>query len=520
MEKTQAEQLRLAAVNRLGLLDTPSEECFDRITRIAKRYYRVPIALFTLIDKDRQWFKSNQGLAARETPRDVAFCSHTIEQNSVFVVEDASSHPDFRDNPLVTGEPHIRFYAGIPIRDPGGYNIGSLCIIDQIPHSVPEFELDILRSLATLIEEEVERAFLREHDQQYVSVSRLTRAIHRAQNTFLSHHDESAAFDMMLEDFLALTDSQFGLIGEVQYEPDETPYLKVDAITNIAWNAETEGLYQEVKRRGMLFKNLENLLGAALVSGERVISNDYNKDVRRGGLPEGHPDITAYMGIPIHSQGKIIGLVGLANRLGGYSIQLADELEPLLQTVAQLIDRKNFYKEKTEYKKTVEWAAHHDALTGLPNRWKLTKFLEEELLAVNRSERQLSVCFLDLDGFKEINDNHGHSIGDSVLKIVAERLKNSIREFDMIARLGGDEFVAVLTCAEDQSVYQRILNAVRQPIAYQNHSLTLSASMGITVYPDDKSEPEVLIRHADRAMYAAKNAGKNQFQVFNAGVHG
>lgn len=520
MEKSITEQRRLSAVTRLGLLDTPPEECFDRITRIAKRFYGVPIALFTLIDENRQWFKSKQGLAISETPRDLAFCSHTIEHESVFVIEDASTHPDFADNPLVTGEPYIRFYAGIPIRDPGGFNIGSLCIIDQVPQSVPEFELDILRSLATIIEEEVERALLRVHDQEYVSISRLTRAIHRAQNTFLSHHDETAAFDMMLEDYLALTDSQFGLIGEVQYAADETPYLKVNAITNIAWNSETAGLYQEVNRRGMLFKNLNNLLGTALVSGERIISNEYATDQRRGGLPDGHPSITTYMGIPVYSQEKLIGLVGLANRLGGYSEKLADELEPLQQTVAQLIERKKFYKEKTEYKKAVEWAAHHDELTGLPNRLKLTGFLESQIREVGNHLEAVSVCFLDLDGFKEINDSLGHSVGDSVLKIVAERLRNSIREFDMIGRLGGDEFVAVLMGMVDHSVYQRMLDAVCQPVVYQNSSLSLSVSIGVTVYPSDRAEPEVLIRHADRAMYAAKNAGKNQFHIFNPDVHG
>jgi len=516
---SRAEKRRLAAVRRLDLLDTPPEETFDRLTRLAKRFYRVPIALFTLIDENRQWFKSNQGLDFNETPRSMAFCGHTVNQESIFIVEDASLDTRFRDNPLVTGEPHIRFYAGVPVRDASGFKVGTLCIIDYVPHKVSELDLDVLRSLASLIEDEVERAFLNSHEQEYVSASQLTRAIHRAQNTFLTYDDESAAFELMLNDLLTLTDSQFGFVGEVLHYPDDRPYLKIAAITNIAWSPETEGLYQQVQRRGMIFDNLDNLIGSSLVSEDLVTANDFDTDPRRGGLPEGHPSISTYQGIPIYSRDRLIGLVGLANRIGGYCQELADELRPLLQTVGQLIERKRLYREKLDYKKSLEWAANYDALTRLPNRRRLTAFLEEELVEADKRGGRLSVCFVDLDGFKDINDEHGHAVGDTILKVVAERLKECVREYDMVARLGGDEFVAVLREAEDHSVYQRILDAVRLPVAYLHHELQVSGSMGVTLYPSDNSDPDLLLRHADQAMYAAKESGKNQYRVYDIETH-
>lgn len=519
MKLSRTEQRRLEAIRRLGILDTPPEERFERLTRIAQRFYRVPTALFTVVDEERQWFKSRQGLEADETPRSIAFCDHAIKRDTVFIVEDATKDPRFRHNPLVTGEDHIRFYAGMPVREPSGYKIGTLCIIDTEPRKVPEFELDVLRSLASLIEDEIERAYLSVHREEYVSLSQLTRAIHRAQNIFLTHDDETAAFELMLSDLLALTGSQFGFIGEVLQRDNGHRFLKVGAITNIAWSAETEALYQEVKRRGMVFDNPHNLIGASLESEQMVLSNDFTSDPRRGGLPEGHPQITTYLGIPIFAGHSLIGLVGLANRAGGYSEALADELDPLLQTVGQLIERKQLYREKLEHKQSLERAANYDALTGLPNRRRLTEIFEEELVEADRRNGLVSVCFIDLDGFKEINDEFGHAVGDMVLRVVAERLQESVREHDIIARLGGDEFVAILRDVNEDKVYQRILESVRQPVSHRQHNLQLSCSMGVTVYPEDNADPDLLLRHADQAMYAAKESGKNQYHRFDLNNH-
>jgi diguanylate cyclase (GGDEF)-like protein len=149
------EEARLKALFSLDILDTDAEERFDRLTRLAKRMFNVPIALVCLVDRHRQWFKSCDGLNVRETPRDISFCGHAIFHDQLFVIEDASQDERFVDNPLVLGYPHIRFYAGRPLRFIDGSNLGTLCIIDTQPRAMDKEDLEALEDLAELAEREL-----------------------------------------------------------------------------------------------------------------------------------------------------------------------------------------------------------------------------------------------------------------------------------------------------------------------------------------------------------------------------
>lgn len=149
------ETARLAALHELRILDTPAEERFDRITRIARDLFGTPITLVSLVDADRQWFKSRVGLDASATPRTVSFCGHAILSDRVFVVEDAAADPRFADNPLVTGPPHIRFYAGAPLRSTLGHRLGTLCLIDSAPRRFAEDDARRLADLAAWAESEL-----------------------------------------------------------------------------------------------------------------------------------------------------------------------------------------------------------------------------------------------------------------------------------------------------------------------------------------------------------------------------
>ena len=159
-EKPDNEAARIASLCSVGVLDTPAEERFDRIIRIASAHFQVPIALVSLVDTDRQWFKSRQGLDAAETPRDISFCGHSILDESIFYVPNALDDPRFSDNPLVTGPPDIRFYAGAPLHTPDGMRIGTLCIIDRQSRVFTNNELSVLRDLADIVEAELGRARL------------------------------------------------------------------------------------------------------------------------------------------------------------------------------------------------------------------------------------------------------------------------------------------------------------------------------------------------------------------------
>jgi len=145
------EKERLALLYELVLLDTPPEERFDKIVEFASNEFKVPICLISLIDADRQWFKARVGIDACETARDISFCGHALLGNEILLVPDALLDPRFHDNPVVTGPPHVRFYAGAPLVCEDGLALGTLCVIDTVPRTLDPVELAILESLRDLV---------------------------------------------------------------------------------------------------------------------------------------------------------------------------------------------------------------------------------------------------------------------------------------------------------------------------------------------------------------------------------
>lgn len=171
------------------------------------------------------------------------------------------------------------------------------------------------------------------------------------------------------------------------------------------------------------------------------------------------------------------------------------------------------------HERELDHVAHYDALTDLPNRRLLSDRLRQAILRSDRSGKLSAVCFLDLDGFKLINDRHGHAVGDALLVGVSEHLKQGLRADDTLARLGGDEFVLILCELESPEECAQILDRVQQtvclPVQALDLQLVTSASIGVSLYPVDNADPDTLLRHADQAMYLAKLAGKNRYQMFD-----
>ncbi|AXV67030.1 MULTISPECIES: sensor domain-containing diguanylate cyclase [Pseudoalteromonas] len=150
-----SEKARLEELRALEILDTPNDPALDRITRLVQQFFSVPICLISLVDEHRQWFKSCIGVSVKQTPRDISFCAHAILDNGPLVVCDALLDPRFADNPLVTGEPNIRFYAGSPITLQSGNRIGTLCIIDHQPRSFTQEQANVLKDFTAIIEREL-----------------------------------------------------------------------------------------------------------------------------------------------------------------------------------------------------------------------------------------------------------------------------------------------------------------------------------------------------------------------------
>ena len=172
-----------------------------------------------------------------------------------------------------------------------------------------------------------------------------------------------------------------------------------------------------------------------------------------------------------------------------------------------------------EHQQQLEYLAHYDVLTNLPNRVLLADRLQQAMLQSQRRSQSVAVVYLDLDGFKAVNDQHGHDIGDLLLIALAGRMKTALRDGDTLARIGGDEFVAVLVDLKHtqdwEPVLTRLLHSAAEPVILGNAMLQVSASIGVTLYPQDGVDTDQLMRHADQAMYIAKQSGKNRYHLFD-----
>ena len=176
--------------------------------------------------------------------------------------------------------------------------------------------------------------------------------------------------------------------------------------------------------------------------------------------------------------------------------------------------------EQQEQKNTLRQLAHFDTLTGLANRVELAARLNDALQSSRQSTQLMGIAYLDLDGFKPINDRLGHAAGDRLLVLVAKRLQHAMRSNDCAARFGGDEFVLLLnplnSRAECEAMLQRIMHSISRPYALDGEQVLVTASIGYTLSPDDSSDADTLIRHADQAMYQAKQSGRNRIEAFDA----
>jgi diguanylate cyclase (GGDEF)-like protein/PAS domain S-box-containing protein len=176
--------------------------------------------------------------------------------------------------------------------------------------------------------------------------------------------------------------------------------------------------------------------------------------------------------------------------------------------------------ERVEHERQLEHIAHYDTLTGVPNRALLADRLTQALARAKRDRGLMAVCYVDLDGFKQVNDSFGHDAGDKVLVEVTRRIRDAVREDDTVARLGGDEFVVLLVglqaAEECVGSLHRMLERINQPIALRGAVLDISASIGVALYPEDEEDADTLLRHADQAMYVAKQSGKNRYHLFDA----
>ena len=630
------ENERLNVLHALNLLDTPPEEVFDRITRLVARVLDVPIALVSLVDTDRQWFKSRVGLDAIETPRELAFCAHAIVQTSPMIVPDATLDERFADNALVTSNPNIRFYAGVPLRSVSGLSIGTLCAIDSKPRKLNADEINILIDLAAVISKEVQ---MREAMILSQATSELAKkAVETIEARFRTVFERAGVgIALVAPDggWLRVNDALCQIVGYSQDElvkltfqdithPDdldsdlyllrqliddeidryqlEKRYITksgntiwiqlivtkqmspqgeleyfVSIIKNIQERKEAEASLAELrkdlearvetrtkdlrlanemlssfmaqqlqseqelrKREAELQMVLQNANDAYVCIDHNGVIRDWNQQAEQTfgwSSQEAIGRRLDEMIIPVtmreaHRAGLrhylATGELNVLNRRKELTAVRRDgTLLPVEVRVSPLsIDGKTIFSaflhditERKQVEAIREHEATHDPLTGLLNRRGMFDLLSQAIARVKRTRTSLALLFIDLDGFKQINDRYGHDAGDAVLREVAARLQASIRQTDTAVRLGGDEFTVILEnikhgIPDANMLAQKILETLQHPIQLDSVTATISASIGISMHqPDDEKSADQLVNAADSAMYTAKHAGKNQVCV-------
>lgn len=211
------EAARLAALHDYGVLDTPEDARFDRIAALAARMLGMPIALVSLVDAERQWFKAHYGLAVRESPRDASFCSHAIADGAFLEVPDATADTRFADNPLVLGDPQIRFYAGATLLDPQGYALGTLCVIDRQPRVLSDTERAVLQDLAALA---LDALLLDRARHEAEQARREAEYANRAKTNFLAFmsHELRTPLNAVIGFGELLSAESFGPLGSERYK--------------------------------------------------------------------------------------------------------------------------------------------------------------------------------------------------------------------------------------------------------------------------------------------------------------
>lgn len=268
------------------------------------------------------------------------------------------------------------------------------------------------------------------------------------------------------------------------------------------------------------------LTGTAYRTGKPCISNDVRANEKLVHWPYDNSMQGASRSgaaLPLFSRGKTCGvLLFMGEENDTFTSDFVELLERLAENVSFALESFELADEKRLAEEQIQHLATHDGLTGLPNRALFNRLLEQSMKSASRHEQKCAVLFVDLDRFKVINDSLGHAAGDTLLVEVASRLRSSIRASDVVARLGGDEFVVLLNDVADVEqialVARKLLTSLAPSLNVAGHECRTTASIGIAVFPDHGADPSTLTKHADMAMYLAKQEGKNDFRFFSTDI--
>ena len=469
------EQARLQVLHDLAILDTPEALEFDILTRLARQLSGCKIAVISLIDRDRQWFKSKCGLSINETPREDAFCAHAVLQNNIMIIPDARKDARFFENPLVTGQPGIIFYAGIPLiirNDAAGQTssaaIGTLCVIHDQPHTLSPDQQNALTDLAALVVAMVER--------------------HCAMAKMLTLANEHAAHVQQID----IRNRQFRQ-AERMANIGSWRLTLADNITH--WSDQVYAIHELPVG---IDPSLANALEFYPDEARIIVSSALTSVIETGEPFAVETDFVTANGAA--RRVRSIGEVELQNGNPVAVIGVFQDITDQFKMEARLLRMAQF-----------------DDLTGLPNRAHFNSYFDTEIARSKDTGFELTLLLMDLDGFKSVNDQYGHLAGDIVLQAFAQSLATSSIKDYFFARLGGDEFVAVINNSDDcqplQSVLLKLLVELQTTGMVSGSAYTISATIGASQYRGGDITRSDLLHRADNALYDAKRVRRGSAKI-------
>lgn len=339
--------------------------------------------------------------------------------------------------------------------------------------------------------------------------------------------------DETVSNLLTLSGSEYGFICEMLYSETGAPYLRSQATaSHKKWDEKTQHFFDSQKLATLEFHNLNSLWGSVITTGKPVISDNPDTDPRRSGYPkhEGHPPLNSFLGLPIfNSIGDMVGVMGVANREGGYDESVINFLDMFVSTYGLLIEKsrmqhkqQELYDELQKSKELAQQLAVTDELTSLYNRRHFNVIAENELKRNRREKSPITLCMLDVDHFKAFNDTYGHQAGDDVLRQLGKTLKDTLRRpTDYAFRIGGEEF-GILFSGLDLDYSLKLaekirLNIQNLHIPHEKNSASQWVTVSIGVIEVDNCSNGISIDTiyalSDSALYEAKESGRNQVVI-------
>ncbi|MEE4537165.1 MAG: EAL domain-containing protein [Erythrobacter sp.] len=463
------EEARIASLRALGILDTPPQPMFDRITQLAASLFDAQIAAISLVDEDRVWTLSLQGCGPRESPRAVSFCNHAIADKGQLYVPDASADERFCDNPSVTGEPKLRTYLGQPITGPDGARVGTLCVIDSTPNKfegLPFAKLEVLAHIVGDLIVAHQQAQLK--DQLADRLSKKNKDLKKANRIFVAAEQTARIGSWELDCETSQVSWSQGVYAIHGISPGQP--LTLETAIN-AYAPQDREMVSETVRRA-----IEQREAFSFEADLENSAGDIRRVLARGEcLPTEH--------------GKSDRIVGVLTDI----------------------------TESHHAQAALQRAADYDSLTDMYNRHALDRILGETIKRQRTQGAAIGLLLLDLDGFKAINDTFGHLIGDMVLEEVSGRLRRTLPDNVVAARWGGDEFVFIAplgsTREDIEHLWHKLDKAVKEPFYISGRKLVMHATGGAEVSHDTIGGRE-LVRRADLAMYNAKRRESGSLQFY------